>query len=642
MTTKIFRGDATAIAQVTRITPAAVEIGDTFTLTINGKTITVTATAATVANVVTLLVAAVNNTSIPEFLEVTATADGTTSVLLTANTAGVPFVVTASASNGGIGGVSVTTTTHGAAASGAVSAVVSFAVPYSGMSNAGIADGTFRVYHLSNASSAIAVGASAATVQTAIQAITSIGAGNVTVTKSSVSPDGIHYDNEIDSYTVTFAGALANSAQTLDVICSSLRPVSRRVQRDVGVPGQGWIFDINFGVPVPGDAAKTYTLAWGGNTTGTLALNALESAITAAIITSLGAGQDIWEPKFQSSNVLRLLSRVSTSSNYFYANNVSGLTVVFSATVTIVTAGSGITAAVNEVQVITLANAPTGGTFTLTYSGQTTSAIAYDASAATVDAALEALSNIGAGDVAVTGAAGGPWTVTFGTALAGTNVPEMTGSGALLTGGSVQTFAVATVTASAGPNHWDTASNWSPVNVPITGDDVRFENSDTDCLYGLDQTGVTLASLRIAMTYTGQLGLKRENDAAYLEYRTTELTCGITSVMVGYGDGGGPRKVALNTLAVQTTIELRGTGGSSESYIPTVTWRGSHASNVVTVLDGEFGTAQYSNQSAVIYDLLQRGGSVSLKNTAVSNHAIYTRQRLQTYNCTLGGKVWDA
>ena len=112
--------------------------------------------------------------------------------------------------------------------------------------------------------------------------------------------------------------------------------------------------------------------------------------------------------------------------------------------------------------------------------------------------------------------------------------------------------------------------------------------------------------------------------------------------MVGYGDGGGPRKVALNTLAVQTTIELRGTGGSSESYIPTVTWRGSHASNVVTVLDGEFGTAQYSNQSAVIYDLLQRGGSVSLKNTAVSNQAIYTRQRLQTYNCTLGGKVWDA
>ena len=218
----------------------------------------------------------------------------------------------------------------------------------------------------------------------------------------------------------------------------------------------------------------------------------------------------------------------------------------------------------------------------------------------------------------------------------------MTGNGSALTGGVAQAFAVAAVTASAGPNHWDTAANWSPSGVPITGDDVRFEIGDSDCLYGLDQTGVTLASLNIAMTWTGQLGLPKENDNGYIEYRTTELTCGITSLLVGYGDGGGPRKAAFNTLAVQTTIEVRGSGGSSEAYIPAVTWRGSHASNVVTVLDGDFGTAPYSDQSATIYNLLQRGGSVALKNTAVSNSAIYTRQRLTTYNCTLGGKVWDA
>ncbi len=42
-----------------------------------------------------------------------------------------------------------------------------------------------------------------------------------------------------------------------------------------------------------------------------------------------------------------------------------------------------------------------GGTFTLTYNGQTTSPITYNASAAVVQSALEALSNIAAGDVVV-------------------------------------------------------------------------------------------------------------------------------------------------------------------------------------------------------------------------------------------------
>ena len=70
------------------------------------------------------------------------------------------------------------------------------------------------------------------------------------------------------------------------------------------------------------------------------------------------------------------------------------------------------------------------GTFTLTYSGQTTSAIDYDASAATVQAALEALSNIAVSDVTVTKTVDGmgakEWTLTFGGALAETNLNQTT------------------------------------------------------------------------------------------------------------------------------------------------------------------------------------------------------------------------
>ena len=54
----------------------------------------------------------------------------------------------------------------------------------------------------------------------------------------------------------------------------------------------------------------------------------------------------------------------------------------------------------NEVQSITID--ATGGTFTITYAGQTTSALSYKASAATVQAALEALSTISTGNISVT------------------------------------------------------------------------------------------------------------------------------------------------------------------------------------------------------------------------------------------------
>ena len=625
MTTKIWRGDAPAVAQVTRLTPATVEIGDTFTVTINGKSITVTATAATVANVVSLLVTAIENSTIAEFQEITATEEGSpgTAILLTANTAGVPFVATGSASNGGASGLSITTTVGGGAAA---SEVQTWTIP-------GDLSGSWKVSFGGQVASP-ALDATGPAVTAALEALSTIGAGNIVVTRtySGVSNNSV--------YVATFQGALANTAVALLVVTmQNAKPIINVVTQ--GSPLGGGVNEVvSVLFPSNGVSAYTFNLTFAGETSAnrnytsgmtTILGPADWPATTYPVVTYKGA--NLYEIEFSVFAGAADVGAVTSSATWLAAQSR------FDVVVTATTEGQ---AAGSEVQVVTLTTAPTGGTFTLTYSGQTTSAIAYNASAATVDAALEALSNIGAGDVVVTGSAGGPWTVTFATALAGINVDQMTGNGSGLTGGTVETFAVAAVTASAGPNHWDTAANWLPVGVPITGDDVRFEIGNSDCSFGIDQTGVTLASLRIAMTWTGKLGLPRKNSNGYLEYRPIELTCGITSCLVGYGDGSGPGKVALNTLAVQTAVEVRGSGGSSDVGIPAVTWRGSHASNVVTILDGEFGTAPYSDQSATMYDFLQRGGSVALKNTAVTNQAIYTRQSLSTYNCTLGGKVWDA
>jgi hypothetical protein len=110
-------------------------------------------------------------------------------------------------------------------------------------------------------------------------------------------------------------------------------------------------------------------------------------------------------------------------------------------------------AGTSEVQTITFGGTPTGGTFKLAFDGYTTGAIAWSATNATlvanIDAALEALSNIGTGGVTTavgTMTAGiGTITVTFAGNLAKQAVPTITVADNSLTGTS-PTIAVAETT----------------------------------------------------------------------------------------------------------------------------------------------------------------------------------------------------
>jgi len=90
---------------------------------------------------------------------------------------------------------------------------------------------------------------------------------------------------------------------------------------------------------------------------------------------------------------------------------------------------------IDNSQTVTITGSPTGGTFTLTYKGQTTAGIAFNAAASAVQSALIALSTIGTGNVTVSGSAGGPYTVTFAGTLA-KDTTALTASGAGLTGGT--------------------------------------------------------------------------------------------------------------------------------------------------------------------------------------------------------------
>ncbi len=81
--------------------------------------------------------------------------------------------------------------------------------------------------------------------------------------------------------------------------------------------------------------------------------------------------------------------------------------------------------------------APTGGTFTLSYLGQTTSALAYNASNATIQSALEGLSTIGSGNVLISdGPLGQSVTITFRNSRSNDDPTNITLNASGLTGTS--------------------------------------------------------------------------------------------------------------------------------------------------------------------------------------------------------------
>jgi hypothetical protein len=101
---------------------------------------------------------------------------------------------------------------------------------------------------------------------------------------------------------------------------------------------------------------------------------------------------------------------------------------------------------VNEASTLTTTGTWSSGNFTLTYSGQTTASIPYNATAAQVRQALENLSNIEVGDVLVSGGPfpGTPMAVTWTGRLTGLDITPPTFNTAGITGGGSLTVGTTT------------------------------------------------------------------------------------------------------------------------------------------------------------------------------------------------------
>lgn len=618
MTLKVWRGDAPEVAQVDRHVPQNVQVGDSFYVECNGKRITVTATVATAESVVALLVAAIAASDIAEFSEVEASADGT-ALVLTANVPGVPFTITSGASNGSGFSVAVATATAGVSGTNFKQ---SFKVPLT-------AAGTFTVVIGDQITSGIAVGASAATVQTAIEGLSTIGSGNATVAKTTDAND--------DTYEVSFGGSLAGiRVATMIVRLYSTKPIIRTTQAGAttGTP-QNEIQTIDIGTAIVGNS-YTMELTLGAETTAAVPYVDVTAATLTNMLQSM-TGVETVNVTLSGSVYTVEFTGVDGSANQsqLVASTTDAALFVLAVTTT-----DGIESA-SEVQTVTLVGQPTGGTFTLTFEAEETGNIAYNASAATVETELESLSTIGSGNVTVTGSAGGPWTVTFAGAEANTAQLEITGDGANLTGGSAQSVSSSNATASSGPNHWDVAANWVPSGVPANGDDVVFADTGADCLYGLSQSAVTLDSLTISMEWANRrLGLPHVNDNGYLEYRQQQLAIGADIITIGSGIGDGPSRVFLDTGTAATALTVQNSG-SGNGRLPAVVWIGNNVANTIRINGGEFGTAPYPDQSATFDTLEMHGGRATLRNSTIETSFYANRNFISAESCTLGGQPFS-
>jgi hypothetical protein len=204
----------------------------------------------------------------------------------------------------------------------------------------------------------------------------------------------------------------------------------------------------------------------------------------------------------------------------------------------------------NEVQTLSITGTPTGGTFRLSFRGVTTATIAYNATSAAVQAALEAISTVGTGNLLAAGGPlpGSPVTLTFQGLLAAQDQPLITVSGAAFTGGTTPAGAVVQTTAGVGL--YDPLGSWFDLGATKNGVVPTMNNTEEE--FTIDQQKVAIGVLPNEWTWsftTSLVEVTPENLALVWDMGPTTLNTlpATPEKQVGFGapDGYTVRRIAI-------------------------------------------------------------------------------------------------
>lgn len=460
----------------------------------------------------------------------------------------------------------------------------------------------------------------AAALQSALEGLSTIGTGNVSVTavgSSSVASAPIGTSR--GCFVVTFQGALAGTPLS-ELTCSIVSGLSSNTIETItmrqGVAGTNEVQTVTLsGTP----AAGTFTLTYDGQTTSDIAYNASAATVDAALeaLSNIDAGAVTC-----TGGALPGSAVTVTFTGSLQYTNVNALIINDNKLKSsVVETTPGVTAT-NEIQTISLTGSPHGGTCTLTYNAHTTGTIAYNADAATVQAALEALSDFVPGDVVCTG---GPWPAaiacTFGAAFAAMDVSAITGTGTGLNNGTVTSTSVDPIiytvtTANSGPGDVSVAANWSGETLPVAGDTIVVDQGTSPMLYHLDQLATGLAAFYHYSRYTGEIGLAEINTSfgtPYYEFRQQYLTVDSPIVDIGIGDGAGSGRMKIQgVVGTAVTVNVNQTANSLDEGIPSLLLVLPNTSSIVNVNRGSVGIAIYPGETSTVPTL--RTGFITNKD----------------------------
>lgn len=431
----------------------------------------------------------------------------------------------------------------------------------------------------------LAYNATPGQIQTAL-ATTAIGSGNVSVTGSGSGASGGPGNN---NWVITITPTPQNVGFALTANGSALLGANANISVYPLVycssTGPNW-FDV------------------GGNwNDGTVPSLYLSPPAAAAILTATNA-----------SLLANTHGSLTVGQTYYYvvtALNANGETV-----------GSNEVSATPFAGALLYVNGTlTAGNFTLSYGGQTTGNIAYTAGSSGIASALNALSSINAngGSCIVTGSGTqiSPFVFTLGGSLLGTAPTSLTANSSGLTGGTISVlnsdtrsialswnevpgatgYNVYRGTTASGENvvvagltsrdqtlfiddgTYTTISQSPPSGSPsyhtAVGDNVNATASSVSILYGIGNSIVNgysvhggfrglnygqVNALTIDATFTGTIGLPRENPLGYAEYRPCDLQImgppsGVFTITIGNGgnnalggnSGSGSALISLDT-----------------------------------------------------------------------------------------------
>jgi hypothetical protein len=172
---------------------------------------------------------------------------------------------------------------------------------------------------------------------------------------------------------------------------------------------------------------------------------------------------------------------------------------------------------------------------------------------------------------------------------------------------SAGALTTSTTTANVSPNDNNNATNWSD-GVPTASDDVIVDEGDDaqGIWWNLGAlSAVTVSTFTRRRQFTGRIGLDDYNTDqadAFFEYRATELALGVTTFLNEQPASDGPGHVKWNGGTVQTALAIQGDGPSALGD-ERMWFRGTHASNVVNVVNGSLAIAPVQGTAATVATL---------------------------------------